>query len=679
VRSDIWSLGVVLHELLSGSRPFKGESVAEMCSAVLVEDPAPLSIGVPVLEQVVARCLAKEPEDRYQRVPELARDLAPFAADPEAANALVDRMDRVAGRPSAAIIARAPTAPTARDRAHAATAPALVAAPAVATTHRKVPRRTAMIAIAATALVAGGVTFALTRSTHTPPATMVPRPGGTLRVAMNRPDETHLALYAGQPTRTQAALRMILERLVVIDAAGQPQQSVLAGLEPRDQGKQLVLTLRDNVKFHDTPCMPSAFATAEDVKFSIEEAIALHQLDLDIEDMVAKGLELTIKMKTPAVSFAHVLSHVWLVPAKLESCEPDRKALKHPVGSGPFRYVPSPVTSTVTLAKWDHYWRTDARGAPLPYLDRVELVKVVEASVALAGLHADLGSPQALHVFIPSEPLKSKLVDHAIPKLIGDGTAGLELGTRTNQGDVGLWLLEVTPEPGPLHDHAQLRHALALAIDRAAAVKEENKRASSPARPYGRFLPPEALGHDRTTKPIATDLSRARQLIANLPPIRELVIGYSHDEKAATAIAQQLTSIGLTIKLEKIELRDQSAVVGRGDGIDAMLISRWGKVLGDELVSIGAYDQLRTTGTRQLLAELASKSARAERAAVYKQIEETLLAELPSIPIATLDPSRVTFVTIVRKEVEGFHDRATGFVPHDDGLTFAETWLRATP
>ena len=82
-RTDIWSLGSILYELLVRDPPFNADSPLALLAAV-VSDPLPsvrdVRPDVPVeLEAVIAKCLEKNPDNRYQTVAELAEALAPFA------------------------------------------------------------------------------------------------------------------------------------------------------------------------------------------------------------------------------------------------------------------------------------------------------------------------------------------------------------------------------------------------------------------------------------------------------------------------------------------------------------------------------------------------------------------------------------------------------------------------
>jgi serine/threonine protein kinase len=101
-RSDLFSLGIVLYQMSTGKRPFDGDSVEAVCAQIISSAPLPPSHHNPSLpaefDNVVMRCLSKNPEDRFPTAEAFAASVYPFARN--AGAAAVQSSSRAPRRPN---------------------------------------------------------------------------------------------------------------------------------------------------------------------------------------------------------------------------------------------------------------------------------------------------------------------------------------------------------------------------------------------------------------------------------------------------------------------------------------------------------------------------------------------------------------------------------------------------
>jgi peptide/nickel transport system substrate-binding protein len=407
---------------------------------------------------------------------------------------------------------------------------------------RGITRRDALAAggavVTAGALAAcGGSSSPTTTSSTTTPAATTGKYGGILHSAVlgSTGDvvDAHIGT-ANTDTSAQYAFQMY-DGLTQFDHQYTPQLSMAEEFEMAPDAMSWTVRLKQGLEFHNGQTV-----TADDVIFSMRRIINPKNGASDRVQLAAidpngfKKLDkYTVKMNLlrPDVSIFDGCAKYasGIVPVGYDP--------KHPIGSGPFKFVSfNPVVETV-LTRFDNFWRTDAAGKRLPYLDGVTFVAFSDQTAignAIASTAVDCASGLA-------------------PAQLAVAQGNPNMDVLIPQG-YGYTCITMRCDQGPFKDN-RIRQAMKLMLDREQFIKEVYAGHAIIANDVPAYQDPL---YDHSIPQIQQDIEQAKSLLkaAGQPNFTATAISYPETAYMAPQLqvmAQQAKAIGATINIQNVD------------------------------------------------------------------------------------------------------------------------------
>ena len=370
-----------------------------------------------------------------------------------------------------------------------------------------------------------------------------PKPGGEVKFGLEGETDGF------NPTKDRWAISgteiglAVFDPLVAFDADNKAQPYLAQSITPSADYKEWTITVRPNVTFHDgTPLTGQAIATM----FNAHLKSALTRPALaPIESATASGdMACVIRMSTPWVTFPDSLtSQLGMVPAP-SMFNPDGTPTDNggsaPVGTGPFKFKSWSPGQAFDATKYESYWRKDASGAQLPYLDSIEFQVIPEGNTRTSALRT--GDINMMHTSDPQE----------IVTLREQAKSGsLQIVEDSGEGEED-FLIVNTQDPAV--KDPRVRKAMALALDRDtyntvinAGIVED---ANGPFKPTSKW-------YTQTDYP-NFDLDAAKQLVDEYtadtghPPTFTLgTTPTPANDQASQLLQQMFKAAGMNVDIKK--------------------------------------------------------------------------------------------------------------------------------
>jgi len=395
--------------------------------------------------------------------------------------------------------------------------------------------------------------------TELEPDTAEPQYGGTLTYGIEAdtsnpwtPQRVLCAISCGQ------ILRSVFDPIAEIGEDGSVQPVLAESIEHNEDYTVWTVKVREGITFHDGSPL-----TADDLKVNSDHVqtsptLAIATKDLDRAEVV-DDYTIEYHLKRPWTAFDYVFTtQVGYVASGdwLEAVDAGTAQADEPIGTGPFVFESYEPGGTFAATANPDYWRTDAEGRKLPYLDRIEFKVFEDVQSRVSALES--GQIDLMHTsnFDVISQLRAKAE-------AGD----LALIENSNNAETNYLMLNVGDPESDLAD-VRVRKAIAYAVDYDTV---NQARSAGIARIANGPYPPGSQGYLEDTGYPTYDPEKARQLVeeyeAENGPI-ELGIRTTSDQSnllSAQLFQQFLQDVGMDVSVDQQEQGELVLSAAKGE------------------------------------------------------------------------------------------------------------------
>jgi len=366
-----------------------------------------------------------------------------------------------------------------------------------------------------------------------------PRTGGTLVYALEAESDGF------DPTRNRFAPSgtivglAVYDPLAAFDADLEPRPYLAESMTPSADYLRWTIKVRPDITFHDgAPLDGVALKTFFDrARADALVGIAVRNIDA-VELDPTDPLAVVISMKEPWAAFPVTLTgQLGMVTAPSMADDPDSG--RNPVGTGPFVFAEWVPDNRFVATRNPTYWRSDADGNRLPYLERVEFRPIADVQTRNASLEA--GNVDMMHTTNPRD----------IATFQGKASAG-ELQIVLDQGEKEELFVMLNTKVAPFDD-VRVRRALAHATDREqynTVINDGRREIADGVFSEGSKWKVDAPYPDY-------DPAAAQALVdeyeAEVGPIRFTLADSGTDSRGIDLLKQQWEAVGIEVDTELVE------------------------------------------------------------------------------------------------------------------------------